>query len=228
MSGIQLMMQLKDDVSMIPTILQGFTLPKHQPDTAYELQQLTTNSGKYIGQAIRNNDEMFIEPEITDLYEYNMIYGEDESLKVNCKVQANGFTSFLNKEVRGQRIQQILTLLLSSEILLPYVDIEPHLDVIYEALDEDPKRFVKNEERRAQEQQAQMQAQSQAQQQALQAEQAKAGIDAKKEIAVKAAEHKFDMIEADQEHEHTLIEDGVKAKVASMDKNLESRKGPQK
>lgn len=225
MSGISLMMQLKDDVSMIPTILQGFNLPKHQPDTAYEVQQLTANAGRYIGQAIRNNDEQFIEPEIKDIYMYNMLYGEDESCKVNCKVKANGFTSFQNKEIRGARMQQVLSLVMASEILSPYIEVEPHLEILYEAMDEDPGRFIKTEEKRAKEGQQQMQAQAQATQQAIQMAQAQAAIEAKKEVTVKGAEHQFTMQENDQEHEHRLIEDGVKAKVSEKKEPQQKRDG---
>ncbi len=199
-SGINLMMQLKDDVSMIPTIMQGFTLPKHKPDTAYEMRQLTENAGKYIGQAIRNNDEQFIEPEIRDIYEYNMMFGEDESCKVNAKIKANGFTSFQAKEVRGERMKQALSLFVSNEFLMPYVQIEPHLEVIYESMDEDPEKFLKSEDQKEQEAQ---QAQEEAE-----AEEAKAKeafqMEADKELALNDQEHQHKLAEIDQKHDQDM------------------------
>lgn len=225
MSGIQLMMQLKDDVSMIPTILQGFNLPKHQPDTAYEMQQLTINAGKYIGMAIRNMDEMMVEDEIKDIYEYNMLYGDDEECKVNCKVKANGFTSFQNKEVRGARMQQILGLMASSEFLSPWIKVRPHLDILYEANDEDPTRFVNSEEEMAQDAQRKMEAEAMAQQRAIQMAVQTSRIEAGKEIMVKDREHQHTLSEEDQKHEHRLIEDGVKSKVSSMNKPKDSQRG---
>jgi len=202
MSGINLMMQMKDDVSMIPTIMQGFTLPKHTPDTAFEMRQLTENAGKYIGQAIRNNDEQFIEPEIRDIYEYNMMFGEDESIKVNAKITANGFTSFQSKEIRGERMKQALALFVSSEFLLPHADIPPHLEIIYESMDEDPDKFLKSEEQKESEAQQQQEAQQAEEQKAIQAFE----MEAQKELNLKAQEHEQKLAEIDQEHQHKLDE----------------------
>lgn len=154
-SGIGLMERWKDDVSMIPTILQGFNLPKHKPDTAFEVSQMMENSGKYIGMIVRNNDEMFIEPEVTDIYEYNMLYDPDQSIKVPAKVSAEGFTGFRNKVIRGEAIKAILGMVLSSEVLLGQVKIAPHLTPIYESVGLDPDDFLKSEEELAEDQRMQ-------------------------------------------------------------------------
>jgi hypothetical protein len=210
LSGINLMMQLKDDVSMIPTIMQGFSLPKQKTDTAYELKQLTEMAGKYIGQAIRNNDEQFIEPEIRRIYEYNMIYGEDNDCKVNCKVKANGFTSFQNKEIRGMRMKEALALFVSNEFLLPEIKIRPHLDVIYESMDEDPEKFLMSEEEKAEEAQNRANMEAEAQQKAIQAEAAAKEIETEGKIKEKMVDHAGNMDEKELEHKHRLIENKQK------------------
>jgi hypothetical protein len=238
MSGISLMMQLKDDVSMIPTIMQGFTLPKHQPDTAFEMNELTKNSGKYVGQAIRNNDEQFIEPEINDMYRYNMEFGDDEECKVNCKIKANGFTSFQNKEIRGARMQQALSLFVTNEFLLQRIKIQPHLEVIYESLDEDPAKFIKSEEELMTESQNRMEQEAKAKQEAIQALQVQSQIETQKETAIKdkelatsvienAQQSKLNMAEEDQKHEHRLIEKMAGDLSGAMYKN-ESQGGSNK
>jgi len=204
MSGIGLMMQLKDDVSMIPTILQGFTLPKHAPDTAFEMNELKQSAGKYIGQAIRNDDEMFIEPEIQDIYEYNMVFGEDERCKCNCKVKANGFTSFQNKEIRGLRMQQALNLFVTNEFLQPFVEVRPHLEIIYEAMDEDPDKFIKSEEQMAAEAKQRAEQQAQAEQKALQLLAAKEKLETQSKAALQDQEHDQELEQADQEHDQEL------------------------
>uniref|UniRef100_A0A6H1ZJC0 Putative portal protein n=2 Tax=viral metagenome TaxID=1070528 RepID=A0A6H1ZJC0_9ZZZZ len=226
-SGIGMMRELNDVVTMIPTIMQGFTLPKHAPDTAYEMRQLTENAGKYIGQAIRNNDEQFIEPEIKDIYEYNMLYGEDESCKVNCKVKANGFTSFQNKEIRGERMKMALVMMMSSEILLPYAKIKPHLDVLYESMDEDPDKYINSEEeiQAINQQNAEMQAM--AEQKAIQAMAAQAEHEAALKSAEKDQEHAqgveragvdhaIKAEEIEQEHRNTMKEEILKAKLDAI------------
>lgn len=225
MSGINLMMQLKDDVSMIPTILQGVTLPKHKPDTAFELDKLDQNANRYIGLSIRNLDEQMIEDHVNDIYEYNMILGDDERCKVNAKVKANGYSSFQNKEVRGARMQQTLAFFITNEVMRPYVKIDPHLRVIYEAMDEDPENFIHTQEEMQQNSQNESSALIQQQQQAIQAELIKlAGeirlemqkefntmkIDHQNSIEQSELEHQHKLSEEDQEHQHRLIEDGLK------------------
>lgn len=244
MSGISLMMQIKDDVSMIPTILQGFTLPKQKPDTLGEMQMLTQNAGKYMGQAIRNNDEFFIEPEITDIYEYNMLYDEDESIKCSCRVNANGFTSFQNKEVRGARMQQVLSLVMASEYLLTEVKIKPHLDILYEAMDEDPDKYLLSEEEKQERSEAQAEAEQEALEQAKQQLEVEAQVKAEADAQVQAQKidgemkvaeqkHAHNMAEADQEHVHNLELEALKGqleekKAEKEDKNKESQGGSEK
>lgn len=206
-SGIHLMMQMKDDVSMIPTIMQGFTLPKHTPDTAYEMRQLTENAGKYIGQAIRNNDEQFIEPEIRDIYEYNMLFDEDESIKVNAKVKANGFTSFQSKEIRGERMKQALALFVSNEFLIPEVQIKPHLEIIYESMDEDPEKFLKSKEMKQDESEQAQAAQEAEEQKAVQAFK----MEAQKELDLKEQEHRHKLAEQEQQHKFKMEEQEQKS-----------------
>lgn len=218
MSGISLMMQLKDDVSMIPTIMQGFVLPKQKSDTAYEMRQLTENAGKYIGQAIRNYDEQQLEPKIQDIYDYNMIYGDDEACKVNCKVKANGFTSFQNKEMRGMRMRDLLAMVLSSELLLPNVKIRPHLEPIYESMDEDPQKFLKSEEEMMQDAEQDAQAKVKAFQEAMAALKAEEGIKTQSEIVKKGVDHKAAMQEKALEHifETDKMDQELDGRVAEM------------
>lgn len=218
MSGISLMRQFNDDVSMIPTIMQGFVLPKQKSDTAYEMQQLTQNAGKYIGQAIRNNDEQFIEPEITDIYEYNMIYGDDEDCKVNCKIAANGFTSFQNKEMRGVRMQQALSLFVANEYLRAYIKVPPHLKIIYESMDEDPNKFIKNDDELAQESQNRTEQEDQAKQEIVEMESAKQAAELQKEATLEKIKHRYELEMEDKEHEHRLIEGGIKQKLSKNSK----------
>ena len=207
MSGIGLMKQFGDDVSMLPAIMQGFVLPKQKPDTAFEMNQLQQQAGKYIGQVIRNNDEQFIEPEIWDNYEYNMLYDPDDSIKVNCKVVANGFSSFQNKIVRGERMKQSLALFVTNEILTPYVKIKPHLDVIYESMDEDPDRFINTEDEVKEIFEQRRQLEEQAKQEALDLHK----METEKEIALKDQEHRHKMEQNEQDHVHDIEMERLKA-----------------
>jgi hypothetical protein len=174
-----------DSVSQIPNILQGFVLPKHKPDTAYELSQLMENAGKYIGQVIRHVDESFIEPEIWDLYKYNMQDPDvDPAIKGNFTVHAEGFTSFQNKVVRTQKMKELLALVASSDIFLAEVKIRKHLEEIYKSMDVDPDVFLKTEE----EKQAEMEARLEMEERAHLAAQEAMAAEKQAEIEGKIAE----------------------------------------
>ena len=92
-------------------------------------------------------------------------------------------------------------------------------------MDEDPEKFLKTEEEKAQDAQRMQQAQVTSQAEAIKLAQAQVGIEAKKDIAVKGAESQLSMREEDQKHEHRLIEDGVRSKVAAKQKPKESQRG---
>lgn len=144
LSGIDLMLSFGDKIGQIPEIIQGLTLPKHKTDTLGEMNWLMENAGKYLGMVIRNMDESFVEPEINDIYKYNMLYVDGP--KVSCSVHATGFSSFQNRTVRQDKIRNLLTLVLSDENLAGEVKIRPHLEEIYRALDIDPDEFLKSED----------------------------------------------------------------------------------
>ena len=221
MTGIAMMRQYSDDVSMIPTILHGFNLPSTKPDTLGEAQLLTAQAGKYIGQAIRNNDEMFIEPEIREMYEYNMLFDDDESIKVNAKVSANGFTSFQNKEIRGERMKGVLGAFVTNEFLNPYIKVKPHLDIIYESLDEDPDKFINTEEELAEINQQRADQQAKAQQDAIAIAQGEREHEAGLKAAGSAQEHGQDMEAEELKHELGMEAEEVKQDLEDESAELE-------
>ena len=212
-SGIGMMERWKDDVSMIPTILQGFNLPKQKADTAFEISQMMENSGKYIGMLVRNNDEQLIEPEITDIYEYNMLYDPDESIKCNCQVTAEGFTGFRNKIIRGEAIKNILAMVLSSEYLMGQVKMPPHLEPIYESLGFNPDDFIKSEEELEEDAQRQAEREARAKQEAIEAMSLEKQLDAQGKIAVEEAKTEGKLEEIDAKGETDIEEEVVKGEI---------------
>lgn len=146
-SGIGLADRWKDMVSMIPELMQGFVLPKHKPDTAYETGQLLEQAGKYVGQAIRNIDEFFIEPEINDLYERIMLDDNfDAQGKGNFRCIPGGFINFKNRVIHIQQLEKVLMLALSSEVLGAETKIRPILEEIYRNMELDPEKFLKTDD----------------------------------------------------------------------------------
>jgi len=208
-SGIERMERWGDTVSLLPNILQGFVLPKHTPDTAFEMNQLQENAGKYVGQCMRNIDEMLIEPEVWDIYVYNMrdpnrdeegnvLDQTLEEAKGNYVPHAQGFTGFQNKVIRGQKIKEILAMVLSAEQLAIEAKVRPHLEVIYRSYDADPDEFLKSPEEKEQELQDEATRQEKAKQEAI--------------LALKA-EKDLEDANAEKDFQRDVIKEGVKAAV---------------
>lgn len=147
LDGLNLMEKWGDVVSQVPTIAQGFSLAKHKPDTLGEVQLMMQNLGKYFGMVIKNIDEEFTEPEIRDLYDYNMMDADYPGEKSDMTVHATGFTSFQNKVVVAQKIRELLALALSdrSGRIVREIKVRPHLEEIYKNMDVDVDKFLKTE-----------------------------------------------------------------------------------
>lgn len=151
LDGIALMERYGDEASQIPKLSQGFIPDKKKPDTAYELSQLLTNAGKYIGGVIKNFDEGLLEPNTNRFYKYNMEDPELEKGKGNFIAKALGFTSFQNKMLRSQNLQRFFALLLSSEILANEGKVSEILAEIAKTLDLEPSQVLKTIEQKQKE-----------------------------------------------------------------------------
>lgn len=163
LSALGLAERWKDVVSMVPEILQGAVLQKQKPDTAYEMSQLMENAGKYVGQGIRNIDELLIEPEINDIYRFNMMDPDfPMEAKGNYKVVPGGFVSYKTRVLTVTKLQQLLGMALMNEVLAQEVKIRPHLEEIYHNLGFVPDKFLKSEEEKMAEAQQREQIQQKA------------------------------------------------------------------
>jgi len=161
-----------DQDSMVPKISQGIKIERQE--TAYEASQRLSQAGKYMGSVIRNGDEGLIEPIVTDFYKYNM---EDPAVrrgKGNFVVKALGFSSFQDRIVRATKIQQLLTLLLSSPLLQADWKIGKLGDELAKSYDIDPDEFKKTAEEKQAE--AQMRAEAEQAAAAMQQEAAAAEV----------------------------------------------------
>ena len=210
LSGINLMLSMADKVGQIPEIMQGLTLPKHKTDTLGEINWLMENAGKYLGMVIRNNDEQFVEPEITDIYIYNMKNTEYDGQKVSAVVHATGFTSFQNKAQRQQKIMHLLQLILSDDELRAEAKVRPHLEELYKILDVDPDDFLKTQEEKQalQQQRDEAEAEELAEQQGIIEKEAEEEREDKKlELTMKA---QLDGARAENEFQRDLIREGLK------------------
>ncbi len=152
LDGIALFERYADESAMLPKILQGEVQAKKKPDTAFELNMMANNAGRYIsGCAIKNIDEGIIEPVISYFYKYNMLDPDLGKGKGNFLVKPIGFNTYQNKVVRVGAIQSILNLVLSNEELLKESKIRGLLEELVKSLDIDIAQVLKSEDEKQQE-----------------------------------------------------------------------------
>lgn len=219
MDAIGLIWSWKDSISQVPEILQGSTLPKNRTDTAYELSQLLQFGSKYIGMGVANFDEAIIEPEVTDLYNYNMMDPNVQEGKGEWTVHAEGFETIQEKLVKTQKLKELLGLVFAAPQLLTFVKVRPHLEGIYSSMDLDPEDYLKSEEEIQQE----MIAQQQAQQQEAFLQRAEMEKARTQQLEDKAIDNKLESDQKEQDFQRDIIKDGVKA---LSQKSNESQQNP--
>lgn len=93
---IELFMQFADEESGVPKLAQG--LPDSKSNTtAFEIAQRSERASKFMGMTIRNFDDMWIEEVVEWFLEFN-------DPRLPMAVQAGGFNSFLDRQVKLQAI----------------------------------------------------------------------------------------------------------------------------
>jgi hypothetical protein len=130
-----------DQESQLPALLQGEN-PKFNPKTAFAFGQLMESANKSMGKVIRNREHGHYIPVITGLYHYEMITNPNENLKGDYTTKATGYSTYLNKIQRGQMLQNLLTMVLSNQLLMAMVDPRKHLEEIYRSSDLDPDVYL--------------------------------------------------------------------------------------
>lgn len=75
---------------------------------------LQSNAVKAIQSAVFNIDEFVYKPLGELLYNYNMVYSKDPTVKGDCKIMARGVTALLQKETDRQNSYEILQMVASA------------------------------------------------------------------------------------------------------------------
>lgn len=75
---------------------------------------LQGNAVKAIQTAVNNIDQFVFNPMGQMLYNYNMIYSKDESIKGDCKIVTQGAIGLMQKEINRQNSYEILQLVASA------------------------------------------------------------------------------------------------------------------
>ena len=106
--ALQYFMDLTDRVSNIPAALHGTAQGSGANRTFRGAAMLQGNALKAIQAAVTNIDQFVFEPMGTMLYNYNMEYSKDDSVKGDCQILARGASGMLQREIDRQNSYEIL------------------------------------------------------------------------------------------------------------------------
>jgi len=135
---------MADDITGIPKYLSGQVAP-NIGRTASGLQTMMQNAGKTLKQALKQIDTDVIEPSVTRLYYYNMLYGTDPDLKGDVNIYARGSAQLIAQEAAAQRRNEFLQLVLNSPVAQQVVGQKGTAALLRQAskgLDVDPDDLV--------------------------------------------------------------------------------------
>lgn len=150
---IDIFKSFADTESLLPPSLQGdMTAQGKEPfRTAQNTSQLFGAAALPIRDVVRNFDQ-FTESVIGSLYHWNLVFNEDQEIKGDYQVQAEGSTSLIAKEVRSQALNNISTTL--SEEDKDWVNGKELLKEKFLAMDLPIKKLLLSEDEHAQKIQA--------------------------------------------------------------------------
>ena len=178
--------------SGLPAFLEGDDI-QTSSNTAYEVGVQKDSALKMLGQTMQSLDENIVIPCVEDLYFWNMVNADDNTIKGDYEIQATGAQSFRDNVVLANYVRQLLEIASSNEAMAAEIDYREAITVYAKTAGVGLEKMIKTVQQKADEQ-AQMQqaqqAQMQAQQQAIQ-QQSQLEIEAK--LAEIQAKHQADM-----------------------------------
>lgn len=111
---LQYFMDLADRVSNVPAALHGAAVGTGANRTFRGAAMFQGNAVKAIQAAVGNIDHFVFSPMGQLLYNYNMQYSSDESVKGDCQILAQGASGLLQRELDRQSSYEILQLVASA------------------------------------------------------------------------------------------------------------------
>jgi hypothetical protein len=141
---IQFALKMAEDVTGLPMIMQG--QQGQAPDTVGGMQMMQNNAGTVLRRIARSFDDCITEPHIRRYYNWLMQYGEDDE-KGDFQIDARGSSALVERDLQNQNILQMAGLVANPAF---GIDPEKWFMEACKAQRLDPKRFMLDEEKKAQ------------------------------------------------------------------------------
>lgn len=142
LSVFNLAKQLGDETTTLPSYTHG-EQDKGVSRTVGGLSMLMGAATVTMKDIIRNFDDGITKPFVTAMYDWNMQFSDDESIKGDYQVSARGSTSLVAKELYGNQLD-VLAQTTKDPIDAQYIRRLELNRARFTARDLDPDRFVKD------------------------------------------------------------------------------------
>ena len=146
MSIAQFYIKMAEDVTGIPQMMQG-QLGQQAPDTFSGQLLLMNNAGALLRRIARLCDDLVTERHIRRYYDWLLVYGEDDAIKGDFRINARGSTAMVELALQNQFIQQMGQLVGNPAY---GIDPEKWFTEMLKSQRIDPQRFTLDEEKKAQ------------------------------------------------------------------------------
>lgn len=140
--------QLADESTGIPSFSHGQTGVQGVGRTASGISMLMGAAGINVKTMVKNVDDYLLAPMGKSMFQFNMQFDYDKSIKGDLEVKAMGTDSLMAKEVRTQRLGQFLGTV-SNPALLPFIKVQYLVEEYAKALSLDPDKAVNDMEEAA-------------------------------------------------------------------------------
>jgi len=146
---MQIFLDFLDDASMIPRIAQGLK-PGGDP-TAFQINEQETNSTKYIGGIVKNIDEGWIEPSVSDAMRHNITDPDQPRGKGNFVGEAQGFAAFNERIVIARNIMRMMNVVSANDEMSGETNFRYLLERLNDALLSGDEKVLKTDAQKEQE-----------------------------------------------------------------------------
>lgn len=153
MALFNMALRLIDEETMQPQIASGSQ--GNATRTAQGMTILMNAANTVLRRIVKSFDDGITRPFIRRLYDWNMQYSPDPSIKGDFQVVARGTTALLDKEGQIEALLQTMQMAAANPILQRRVDFEEMGREIFKLMRVDPERFMKSDEQMQQEAQGQ-------------------------------------------------------------------------
>ncbi|MBF0256030.1 MAG: hypothetical protein HQL47_06135 [Gammaproteobacteria bacterium] len=141
---IDMFRRFADEETNMPSYTHGQT-SQGLNKTASGMSMLMGAANVAIKSIVRNIDTYLVQPLIESLYHWNMQWNEDESIKGDMEIYAQGSTALIAKEVQSERMLQFAQMT-ANPIDLNFVDRLKILRSVAESMDIQPDKVLIDEE----------------------------------------------------------------------------------